>query len=84
MSAQPDDAAADPPNTVDIGGEKAVVVPMYEYRLLKALEGRATAEEIEEAGFDAAIAEHEAWEAAGSPGGTISHEEAMTILLRGQ
>jgi hypothetical protein len=34
--------------------------------------------------MDAAIAEHEAWEAAGSPGGTIPHEEAMAYLLRDQ
>jgi len=42
---------------------------MDELRKLKALERRATAEEIEEAEFDAAIAEHEAWEAAGRPAG---------------
>ena len=37
-----------------------------------------------EAETDAAIAEHEAWKAAGRPGGTIPHEVAMTELLGGQ
>jgi len=33
--------------------------------------------------IDAAIAEHEAWKAAGRPGGTVSHEAAMAELLGG-
>jgi len=44
----------------------------------------ASAEEIAEAETDAAIAEHEAWKAAGGPGGTIPHEVATTELLGGQ
>lgn len=39
--------------------------------------------EIEEAEIDAAFAEHEAWKAAGRPGGTVSHEAAMAELLGG-
>ncbi len=74
MSAQPDDIAATPPNMVDIGGEKAVVIPLTEYRAMKALADRATPEEQEDAWFGAAIAEAEEWEAAGRPGGTIPHE----------
>ena len=42
---------------------------MHEYRTLKALRDRASAEQVEEAEIDAAIAEHEAWKAAGRPGG---------------
>ena len=45
---------------IHLGGETAVVVPLGEYRMLAALRERASAEEIEEAGIDAAIAEHEA------------------------
>jgi hypothetical protein len=79
MSAQPDDIAADH-DVIHLGGETAVVVPLEEYRLLKALRKRATPEEIEDAEFDAAIEEHEAWEAAGRPG-VKSHEEFMAELL---
>jgi hypothetical protein len=51
--------------------------------MLAALRDRASADEIEEAELDAAIAEHEAWKAAGRPGGTVSHEAAMAELLGG-
>jgi hypothetical protein len=82
MSAQPGDIAVSH-DVIHLGGETAVVVPLEEYRLLKALRERATPEEIEEAEFDAAIAEHEAWEAAGRPGGTIPHEVVAAELLGG-
>jgi hypothetical protein len=49
---------------------------MHEYHTLKALRDRASAEQVEEAEIDAAIAEHEAWKAAGRPG-LKSHEEFM-------
>jgi hypothetical protein len=42
---------------------------VHEYHTLKALRDRASAEQVEEAEIDAAIAEHEAWKAAGRPGG---------------
>jgi hypothetical protein len=48
-----------------LGGETAVVIPMHKYHTLKALQDRASAEQVEEAEIDAAIAEHEAWKAAG-------------------
>jgi hypothetical protein len=83
MSAQPDVPAADDHEVIHLGGKTAVVVPMEEYRLLSALRKRATPEEIEDAEFDAAIEEHEAWKAAGRPGGTIPHEVVMTELLGG-
>ncbi len=66
---------------IHLGGETAVVVPLHEYRMLTALRERASAEEIEEAEINAAIAEHEAWKAAGRPGGTIPHEVVMAELL---
>jgi len=40
-----------------------------------------SAEELEEAEIDAAIAKHEAWKAAGRAGGTIPHEAAAAELL---
>lgn len=47
------------------------------------LSSRASAEEIEEAEIEAAVAEHEAWKTAGRPGDTIPHEAAMAELLEG-
>jgi hypothetical protein len=38
---------------------------MHKYHTLKALQDRASAEQVKEAEIDAAIAEHEAWKAAG-------------------
>jgi len=72
-----------PHEMIHLGGEAAAIVPLNELRKLKALERRATAGEIEDAEFDAAIAEHEAWKAAGRPGGTIPHEVVMAELLGG-
>lgn len=68
---------------IHLGGETAVVVPLREYRVLAALRERASAEEIEQAEIDAAIAEHETWKADGRPGGTIPHEVVMAELLGG-
>jgi hypothetical protein len=70
-------------DVIHLGGETAVVVPLQEYRMLTALKELASAVEIEEAEINAAIAEHEAWKAAGRPGGTIPHEAAMAELLGG-
>ena len=82
MSASPDERSGGH-DVIHLGGETAVVVPLDEYRMLAALRERASAGEIEEAEIDAAIAEHEAWKAAGRPGGTLSHEAAMAELLGG-
>jgi len=78
MSVQPSDQGGY--DIIHLGGETAVVVPLYEYRMLKALERRATPEDLDEARIDAAIAEHEAWIEAGRPG-ELTHEEAMARLL---
>ena len=83
MSAGPAESGDDH-DVIHLGGETAVVVPLQEYGMLAALRKRASAEEIAEAEIDAAIAEHEAWKAAGRPGDTISHEVAMAELLGGQ
>jgi hypothetical protein len=50
--------------------------------MLKALRDRASAEQVEEAEIDAAIAEHEAWKAAGRPG-LKSHDEFMAEVFGG-
>jgi hypothetical protein len=62
------------------GAETAVVVPIEEYRKLKALEGSATPEAIELAEAEAVDAEYREWVAGGRPG-AMSHEEAMSQLL---
>jgi len=82
MSARPAEHGGSH-DVIRLGGETAVVVPLQEYRMLAALRERASADEIEEAEIDAAIAEHEAWKVAGRPGGTLSHEAAMAELLGG-
>jgi hypothetical protein len=79
MTADPAEPST-PPNTVEIDGRKAVVVPMDEYRRLKALERHASAEALEEAEIEATLADYREWEAAGRPGAQ-SHEEVMAELL---
>jgi hypothetical protein len=81
MSARPEEHGGH--DVIHLGGETAVVVPQHEYRVLATLKERASAKEIEEAEIEAAIAEHEAWKAAGRPGGTIPHEAAEAELLGG-
>ena len=80
MSAQP--SQHDSHDVIRLGGETAVLVPVHEYRTLKALRDRASAEQVEEAEIDAAIAEHEAWKAAGRPG-LKSHDEFMAEVFGG-
>ncbi len=65
-----------------LGGETAVVVPVDEYRRLRALERRASAEDLDAAEADAVLQGHREWVAAGRPG-ALSHEEAMAELLGG-
>jgi hypothetical protein len=80
MSAQPSEH--DGHDLIRLGGESAVVVPLHEYRTLKALRDRAAPGELDEAETDAAIAEYEEWVADGRPG-ELTHEEAMARLLPG-
>ena len=81
MSAQASEH--DGHGVIRLDGETAVVVPMHEYRTLKALRDRATPGELDEAETEAAIAEYEEWVAAGRPG-EMTHEEAMARLLPNQ
>ena len=60
----------------------AVVVPVDEYRKLRALERLAPPDELEAAEADAVLEAHREWVAAGRPG-AVSHEEAMAELLGG-
>jgi len=81
MSAQASEH--DGHGVIHLGVETAVVVPMHEYRTLRALKDRATSRDLDEAETDAAIAEYEEWVAAGRPG-EMTHEEAMARLLTDQ
>ena len=67
MSVQPS-GPLDGHDVIRLGDETAVVVPIEEYRLLRALRDRASAGELEEAEMDSVLAQHEAWVAAGCPG----------------
>jgi hypothetical protein len=65
---------------IHLGGESAVVVPVAEYRRLRALEQLASPQEREDAETTAALEEYREWSAAGRPG-AISHEQAQRLLL---
>jgi len=67
---------------IHLGGETAVVVPVDEYRRLRALEHRASADDLDAAEADAVLQQHDEWVAAGRPG-ALSHEEVMAELLGG-
>ena len=81
MTAQPAEAF-DQHDVIHLGGETAVVVPVDEYRKLRALERLASEGEMEAAEADAVLEAHREWVAAGRPG-AVSHEEAMAELLGG-
>jgi hypothetical protein len=85
MTAQPIDAGDGGISDHDLitrdGEVSAVVVPIEEYRTLRALARHASPEEIEEAEMSAAYEDFLAWDAAGRPGGTVSHDEAAAELL---
>ena len=69
-----------PFEVIHLGGETAAIVPLAELRRLQAVERHASAEALEEAEVEAALAAHDEWVAAGRPG-AVSHEEAMAELL---
>jgi hypothetical protein len=81
VSAQPAEYG-DQYDLIHLGGETAVVVPVDEYRRLRALERRASAEDLDVAEADAILQRHQEWVAAGRPGAR-SHEEVMAELLGG-
>jgi hypothetical protein len=88
MTAQP--AAPDPGpgldtgpyETIHLGDQAAVVVPVPDFLRLRALERRATAEDLEEAELEAAYAGYRRWVTEGRPG-AVSHEEMTAELLDG-
>ena len=65
-----------------LSGPSAVVVPVDEYRRLRALERRATEADLDVAEADAIMQGYREWAAAGRPG-AVSHEEATKQLLGG-
>lgn len=67
-------------SVIRLGGETAVVVPLGEYRRLRALERQASPDDLEMADAEAAMAEYRQWVAAGRPG-EKSHEEFRAELL---
>ena len=73
MSAQPADRipAYDPGTgsyeVIHLGGQAAVVVPVFDFLRLQALEQAASAQELEDAEDKAALADWRAREAAGQP-----------------
>ena len=69
-------------DVIQLDGETAVMLPLYEYRRLRALERRASAEDLDAAEADAVLEGHREWVAAGCPG-AMSHEEFMAELLGG-
>ena len=81
MTSQPA-GYRDQHDLIHLGGETAVVVPVDEYRRLRALEHRASADDLDAAEADAVLQQHDEWVAAGRPG-AVSHEEAMAELLGG-
>ena len=85
MSAEPVESAAptsgaDDYEVIHLGGETAAVVPLDEFRRLKALERAATPEALDEAEAAARSAAMDEWEAAGRPG-AVTHEEFMAEIL---
>jgi len=67
-------------DVIQLDDETVVVLPVYEYRRLRALERRASAEDLDEAEADAVLEGHREWVAAGRPG-AMSHEEFMAEIL---
>lgn len=85
MSAEPieptpAEAKAESYEVIHLGGEAAAVVPLRDLRRMKALERRASPDDLEEADAEAMYAEFLEWEAAGRPG-AMSHEEVTRFLL---
>ncbi len=67
-------------DVIHLGGEAAVVVPVAEYRRLRALQGLASPQELDSAEAAAAAEEYREWSAAGRPG-AVTHAEARRLLL---
>lgn len=79
MTAQP--IEFDTHDVIHLDGEVVfVVVPIEEYRKLRALARQASAEDLEAAEMAAEYEQYQEWNAAGRLG-AVSHEEFMIELL---
>jgi hypothetical protein len=67
-------------DVIHLGGEAAVVVPLAEYRRLRALARLASPDELDGAEAAAATEEYREWLAAGRPG-AVPQEQARRLLL---
>jgi hypothetical protein len=72
---------AGPHDVIHLGGEAAVVVPLAEYRRLRALARLASPDDLDGAEAAAAAEEYREWSAAGRPG-VVSRDQARALLLR--
>lgn len=80
MTAQPAGLAGGAHEVIHLGGEAAVVVPVAEYRRLRALEQLASPQELEGAEAVAALEEFREWSAAGQAG-AVPHDQVRGLLL---
>lgn len=82
VSAQPayHDDGPDQYDMIHLGGETALVVPVSDYRRLRALERRATPEALDDAEAEAAFEEYREWSGAGRQG-AVPHDQARAMLL---
>jgi hypothetical protein len=85
MGAQPagripgSDLDTGPYEVIHLGGQAAVVVPLSDFLRLRALEQAASAQEVEDAEDQAALADWRAREAAGQTS-YVPHDEALRRL----
>jgi hypothetical protein len=85
MTAQPaDEVPANGPDAgsyevIHLGGQAAVVVPVSDFLRLRALEQAASAQELEDAEDQAALADWRAREATGQTS-YVTHDEALRRL----
>jgi hypothetical protein len=77
-TAEPLDSGAH--DVIHLGGEAAVVVPLAEYRRLRALARLASPDDLDGAEAAAAVEEYREWLAAGRPG-AVPQEQAARLLL---
>jgi hypothetical protein len=77
-AAEPLDSG--PHDVIHLGGEAAVVVPLAEYRRLRALARLASPDDLDGAEAAAATEEYREWQAGGRPG-AVAHDQARGLLL---
>jgi hypothetical protein len=85
MSAEPVEPAppasvTDEYEVIHLGGEAAAVVPLDDFRRLKALEQAASPQALDAAEAAAASTALDEWEAAGRPGAK-SHDDFMAEIF---